>query len=178
MDRREALRAAGLTVGSTLAGGLLTHLASPSLDIHFSPPGCADALAAVAAKAGHSILVQAYGFTNARIAAALVDAARRGCRVECLFDASDRDNRLVLDMARQGVNCWIDAKHAIAHNKVMIFDNLVVATGSFNFTEAAERRNAENLIVIHNPAAAARYRDNWKLHRSHSDPFVFDGGKT
>ena len=42
----------------------------------------------------------------------------------------------------------IDASHAIAHNKVMIIDSEVLITGPFNFTEAAEEKNAENLLVI------------------------------
>lgn len=35
---------------------------------------------------------------------------------------------------------YIDAKHAIAHNKIMIIDREIVITGSFNFTKAAEKR--------------------------------------
>ena len=55
----------------------------------------------------------------------------------------------------------IDDKHAIAHNKVMIIDGNTVITGSFNFTKAAEEKNAENVIVLKdNPALAQRYTQN------------------
>ena len=37
---------------------------------------------------------------------------------------------------------FIDAKHAIAHNKIMIIDGQTIITGSFNFTKAAEQNNA------------------------------------
>ncbi len=37
-----------------------------------------------------------------------------------------------------GVSTFIDAQHAIAHNKIMIIDKETVITGSFNFTKAAE----------------------------------------
>lgn len=37
---------------------------------------------------------------------------------------------------------YIDAKHAIAHNKIMITDGATVLTGSFNFTKAAQEKNA------------------------------------
>jgi hypothetical protein len=35
----------------------------------------------------------------------------------------------------------IDGPHAIAHNKIMIIDEEIVITGSFNFTEAAGEKN-------------------------------------
>ncbi len=37
----------------------------------------------------------------------------------------------------------IDAKHAIAHNKVMVIDGQVVITGSVNFTKQAEETAEE-----------------------------------
>jgi hypothetical protein len=51
-------------------------------------------------------------------------------------------------LVNKGVPVWIDSKHAIAHNKVMIIDGANVITGSFNFTKAAEKSNAENLVII------------------------------
>ena len=35
------------------------------------------------------------------------------------------------------------------------------STGSFNFTASAQKRNAENLLVIRYPEVAAQYRANW-----------------
>ena len=46
-----------------------------------------------------------------------------------------------------GIACFIDAQHAIAHNKVMVIDGQTVITGSFNFTKAAED-NADYLLVV------------------------------
>ena len=51
----------------------------------------------------------------------------------------------------------IDAKHAIAHNKVMIIDGKTVITGSFNFTKAAEEQNAESLVIIKDSSLANKY---------------------
>ena len=42
----------------------------------------------------------------------------------------------------------------------MIIDDDTVITGSFNFTTAAERQNAENLLVVRDRALAARYAEN------------------
>ena len=45
-------------------------------------------------------------------------------------------------MSNEGINVLIDSSHAIAHNKVIIIDRETVITGSFNFTKAAEEKNA------------------------------------
>jgi phosphatidylserine/phosphatidylglycerophosphate/cardiolipin synthase-like enzyme len=51
----------------------------------------------------------------------------------------------------------------------MIIDDNTVITGSFNFTKAAEEKNAENVIVLKdNPALAQRYAQNWRAHAKHS----------
>ena len=49
----------------------------------------------------------------------------------------------------------------IAHNKVIIIDSKKVITGSFNFTSAADHRNAENVILIEDTDIASLYLKNW-----------------
>jgi phosphatidylserine/phosphatidylglycerophosphate/cardiolipin synthase-like enzyme len=75
----------------------------------------------------------------------------------------------------------VDAAHAIAHNKIIIndiidiIDEEMVITGSFNFTKAAQEENAENLLIIRDPALAAYYTQNWQAHAQHSQPYVDRG---
>lgn len=66
----------------------------------------------------------------------------------------------------------IDANHAIAHNKVLVIDGETVLTRRFNFTKAAQTRNAENLLILRDPALATQYTKNWETHRQHSQPYV------
>jgi phosphatidylserine/phosphatidylglycerophosphate/cardiolipin synthase-like enzyme len=61
-----------------------------------------------------------------------------------------------------------DGSHAIAHNKVMIVDDNIVITGSFNFTNSAQTRNAENLLVLRSADLAQNYKANWLEHWKHS----------
>ena len=102
-----------------------------------------------------------------------VDAKRRGVDVEVLLDKSQRTEKYSSAdfVAHVGIPTFIDAVHAIAHNKVMVIDGETVVTGSFNFTKAAEDRNAENLLVIHDRAIAGEYRKNWEEHRGHSEGY-------
>jgi phospholipase D len=55
----------------------------------------------------------------------------------------------------------IDKISGIAHNKVIIIDNEKVITGSFNFTNDADKRNAENVVLIKDPYVAEQYIENW-----------------
>ena len=63
------------------------------------------------------------------------------------------------------------AAHAIAHNKIIIIDGETLITGSFNFTKAAEERNAENLLVIRDKKLASLYVRNWQEHSQHSESY-------
>ena len=141
--------------------------------VNFSPNGgCTDALVRRIQEARSEILVQSYSFTSRRIAGALEAAARHGVKVRVLADPSNLRERASLTraMAAQGVDVLYDDAHAIAHNKVMVFDGRAVATGSFNFTGAAERSNAENLLILEDAGLAAVYAKNWHNHEAHSKP--------
>ena len=156
---------------------LLFALSAQAADIQvfFSPQGgCTEAVVDALGKAKASVLVQAYSFTSAPIAKALVDAQKRGVRVFVILDKSQRtENYSEADfLLHAGVPTWVDAKHAIAHNKIMILDGKTVLTGSFNFTKAAEESNAENLLVIQDAALAAKYAANWQVHFKHSEVFT------
>ena len=123
------------------------------------------------------MLVQAYSFTSAPIAKALLNAHKRGIKVEVILDKSQRTQKYSSAdfMANSGSPTKIDAVHAIAHNKVMVIGGETVITGSFNFTRAAEEKNAENLLVIRDKALAAKYIENWKVHAGHSEGYAGRG---
>lgn len=146
-----------------------------TIEVYFSPKGgCTEAVVRELGKAKHQVLVQAYSFTSAPIAKALVDAHKRGIDVKAILDKSQRtENYSSADfVANAGIPVKIDVVHAIAHNKVMIIDSSVVITGSFNFTKAAEENNAENLLVIRDKDLAVKYINNWWVHDGHSEPYI------
>jgi len=144
-------------------------------EVYFSPDGgCTDAIVGALNGAKRRVLVQAYSFTSKPIAAALVDAKKRGVEVQAILDKSQRtEHYSEADfLAHMGIPTYIDAAHAIAHNKIIIIDTDTVITGSFNFTRAAEERNAENLLILHNPDLAAKYAANWQVHLGHSERYM------
>ncbi len=150
------------------AWAIPVHL-DTTVDVEFSPKGgCTKAVVDALSAARSEVLVQAYSFTSPEIIGALRAAQARGVDVQVILDKGQDSARY--EAGRAGLkNISFDRKHAIAHNKVMVIDEAVVITGSFNFTAAAQNSNAENLLVIPSPELAMVYKDNWSAHRAHSE---------
>lgn len=131
----------------------------------FSPEGyCTNRIISAIANAKSSILVQAYSFTCPQIANALSKAFERGVDVKILIDKSQlyaRYSQLPF-LFKKGIPIFIDPAVGIAHNKTMIFDARHTLTGSFNWSEAANFKNAENILLIDDPSLAQIYKQNWE----------------
>lgn len=148
--------------------------------VYFTPGNRVEmAIAEVIAAARQRILVQAYSFTNPLIVQALAEAKSRGVDVIVLLDKSNRNQKYsAADFtSHSGIETLIDDKHAIAHNKVMIIDDQIVITGSYNFTRAAEKSNAENLVIIESVPIAEKYLRNWQKHRNHAQRYLPKSGQ-
>ncbi|MHB1175349.1 MAG: phospholipase D family nuclease [Sulfuriferula sp.] len=150
-----------------------------TIQVAFTPGDDAGALVITAIhQARRQILVQAFSFTHRAIADALIAAHRRGVDVTLIVD-SDQAERIptsvVKYIAAGSVPVYLDGEHRSAHSKIMVIDAdtaPVVITGSYNFTHAAQYRNAENLLVLRgNPALAQAYAANWQRHREHAVAF-------
>lgn len=167
----------------------LTYSNSPSADVFqqttlnyvvcFTPGGqCTQDIVIAIKSAKKQILVQAYQLTSAPIALALIDANKRGVEVKVILDKSQQHKRRgqlyspASLLANHGIAVWIDYKPAIAHNKVMVIDRKTVITGSFNFSKAAQYRNAENLLILENAKLARIYADNWQDRLNASEEFL------
>jgi phosphatidylserine/phosphatidylglycerophosphate/cardiolipin synthase-like enzyme len=149
--------------------------ATGTVDVYFSPKGGAtDAVVREIDHARNEIFIQAYSFTSAPIAKALVNAHKRGVRIEVILDKSQRTQKYSSSdfLAHAGIPTFIDSSHAIAHNKIMIIDGTTLITGSFNFTKAAEEKNAENLLILKgNKPLTDMYIKNFDEHMEHSERY-------
>lgn len=135
------------------------------IELCFTPPsGCGTLIAQEIARARESIYVQAYGLTSGIIVNQLIQAKNRGVKVQVLLDKSNVSDKWskMMDLVNANVSVRIDKVLGIAHNKVIIIDEQKVITGSFNFTNAADKRNAENVIIINNKSVAKEYLNNWR----------------
>lgn len=165
------------------AGGMQRsgiYAATGTVQVAFTPGDNAARLVTDAIQeARRQVLVQAFSFTSRDIAFALIAAKKRGLDVQLIADPEQAEHigsSLVDEVAAAGVPVFFDREHASAHNKVMVIDgdgrDAVVITGSFNFTQAAQHRNAENLLLLRgNPPLTEAYLRNWRMHRAHAVPF-------
>jgi phosphatidylserine/phosphatidylglycerophosphate/cardiolipin synthase-like enzyme len=48
---------------------------------------------------------------------------------------------------------------------------MTLPTGSFNFTKAAEEKNAENVLIIKSKELARMYNENWRRHREYTEVY-------
>jgi len=143
-----------------------------SYNVCFTPPsGCARLLAKEIYKAERSIYVQAFDFTSDIIANSLIDAQNRGIKVEILVDRMSKNSShsKVTAFKNAGIKVLVDKVSGLAHNKVMILDNKKVITGSYNFTNGADNRNAENVMLIEDKFVSEAYYKNWKNRRAVSE---------
>jgi len=158
------------------AAPLTPFAASGTIQFAFTPGDPVDAMIIAAIDdARQQVLVQAYSFTHHRIADALARAQRRGVEVGVLVDAEQARSEpgVLRDLARGKVPVRYDHHHAAAHNKTMVIDagleQCMVITGSYNFTIAAQQRNAENALILRgNPPLCEAYYNNWRRHYAHS----------
>jgi hypothetical protein len=146
---------------------------------YFSPRGgCTEAVVNEIRQARQQILVQAYSFTSQPIAAALVEAHKRGVQVYIVLDKSQKSEQYsgADFVANAGIPTLIDSAHQIAHNKIMLIDGQTIITGSFNFTKNAEENNAENLLIIRGrPDLYQAYENNFRQHYGHSQQYQSRG---
>jgi phospholipase D len=110
-----------------------------------------------------NIYVQAYSLTSYAIINQLITASKRGVKVSAILDNVNfsEGKSVVEELRSAGVEVVRDTASGIAHNKIMIIDEHKVITGSFNFTEAADKRNVENVLLIQDRKVAGEYLANW-----------------
>jgi phosphatidylserine/phosphatidylglycerophosphate/cardiolipin synthase-like enzyme len=174
-----ALAAASLAIGVPAAAKTAAH-DTAKVEVAFTP---GDDIAGLIVKrierAKATVRVQAYLFTDRRIANALLAARKRGVEVEVIGDAAQQQAGGLPHLAalhRAGVRVFLDGRLGASHNKIVIVDGglaeATVVTGSYNFTHAAQSKNAENVVVISgNRTVTDRFVENFETHRRQSTPW-------
>ena len=156
----------------TTAAGMNEESRQVEVDAYFSPDGdCEARILSEIREARRDIRVQMYLFSSQRIATALVDAAERGVDVRVVLDASEKKKRWSKwrVLKEGGVKVRFDDAHTTANCKVLLIDDHTVVTGSYNYTKAAESKNAENIVIIrHDDALFSKFLRNFESHAKHA----------
>ena len=131
------------------------------LDIYFSPDdGILNALVPLLNNAQKSIYFLAFSFTSNELGDIIRAKAASGLTVEGVMETEQvKSNQgTEYDPFKQaGLEVRLDGNTGQMHHKVIIIDDKIVAFGSYNFSQSAETRNDENLIIIYNEAIAQQF---------------------
>jgi phosphatidylserine/phosphatidylglycerophosphate/cardiolipin synthase-like enzyme len=109
-------------------------------------------------RAQSTIYVAMYGLTHPAIVAALVAAKNRGVDVVLKLDKIESAGRtqaaMIAKLEAASVPVEVSEQTRLLHHKFAVIDGRYVVTGSYNWTESAERRNRENLVILDCPEVA------------------------
>lgn len=126
---------------------------------------CRERLELLIASARETIDVCVYTITDDRLARPLLRAfAERDVAVRIITETDKMADR-GSDIARfeaAGIPVATDTDTQFMHHKFAIFDDRVLASGSFNWTASATGRNHENLIVTSDPGLVDSFRDEFE----------------
>jgi len=137
------------------------------VEIYFSPDdGAAAQIIGALSQASHSIDILAYSFTSDDIAETIHQRAAAGVTVRGVFDESQVSSNTGGEFEAfqaSGYAVRLDGIPGQMHHKTILIDNQVIISGSYNFSGNAEYRNDENVVIIHSPALAARYQEQFEI---------------
>lgn len=169
MERRRLLAALAILLCLSVPSLVL-----PASDVYFSPKGgIRQRLVAAIRSAKASIDIAVYHITSFELADTLGAAKARGVRIRILTDqeklqAGGGAYRIV-ERHRIPIRTLGSSDDGLMHHKFAIVDERVVVTGSYNWTQSAERANYENLVFLDDPALVARFTEEfqrlWRLSR-------------
>lgn len=161
----------GLALASLVCfplSGIFPAVASPSIEVGFSPEGSAQQLVLnTIDSARQSIRLMGYSFTSPKVVKALVAAHQRGVDVKIVLDDWGNHSKASVAAMNIIVNAGIPLRtnghFSIQHDKIFVVDSQTVESGSYNWTLSAATRNSENAMVLHDvPELAQTYLTHWQ----------------
>lgn len=124
-------------------------------------------IARTVVRANSEILFMAFSFTDDQIGEAMLGRADAGVQVRGVFETVGSDTSFSYYPLLQAANipnvqARTDGNPRIMHHKVFIIDRETVIFGSFNFSDSANRRNDENIVIVHDPTFAGYFVDEFE----------------
>ena len=131
------------------------------IDVYFAPDDNVQAsFLELINNAQESIYFMAFSFTSDPIGEAVRVSAKDGIVVAGVIETEQVKSNIGTEFdpfSQAQLDVYKDGNPGLMHHKVMIIDENIVIFGSYNFTNSAETKNDENLIVIYNEDIAAQF---------------------
>ncbi len=135
------------------------------VEVYFAPDDApAERLLQALESPRQSIRFMAFSLTSEAVAEVLIRQYRQGVEVAGVMEESQvRSNTNgKYDLLRAGgVDVRLDGNPRNMHHKVIVIDEQLVITGSYNFSYNAENVNDENLLLIYDAELARQYLEEF-----------------
>jgi phosphatidylserine/phosphatidylglycerophosphate/cardiolipin synthase-like enzyme len=111
------------------------------------------------ARAKKSIKFMQFSFTSNTISDIIIKKFKEGIEVKGVFErkGSRTEYSQYTKMKIENIPVRLDGNRYAMHHKVIIIDDHIVITGSFNLSKNANWRNDENIIIIGSEEIALKY---------------------
>jgi phosphatidylserine/phosphatidylglycerophosphate/cardiolipin synthase-like enzyme len=130
------------------------------LEVYFSPDdGAAARIGELIRGAEDSIDFLAFSFTLDSLAEAMIERAVGGVEVRGVFEEGQSGNigSRHIDLLGAGIDVRLDGNPRNMHHKVIVIDEAIVITGSYNFSTSAEESNDENVLILWDERVASLF---------------------
>lgn len=129
-----------------------------TVQTYFSPKGGGkDAVVRELQSAQKHISFMTFSLTDKTAGSVMINKMKSGVKVQGVFDRwlGAGQYSLYEPFKAAGMPVLKDGNQALLHHKIILIDNTVI-TGSFNYSDNAERSNNENFFIIKNSAATTK----------------------
>jgi len=141
---------------------------------YFSPDdGVLNVLAPLLNSAQESIYFLAFSFTSNELGDIVRKKAEAGLTVQGVMDEEQVKTNQGTEydpFLQAGLDVRMDGIDGLMHHKVFIIDEKIVVLGSYNFSQSAEERNDENILIIYNEAFAQEFIKEFQRVYSQAQP--------
>ena len=140
----------------------------------FSPDdGVLNVIAPLLNNAQESIYFLAFSFTSNELGDIVREKAEAGLTVQGVMEEEQVKSNQGTEydpFLQAGLDVRMDGNDGQMHHKVFIIDEKIVVLGSYNFSQSAELRNDENILVIYNAAIAQEFIKEFQRVYSQAQP--------
>lgn len=143
-------------------------------EVCFAPEGeCDQKLVKFIQSAKTSLDVAIFDLNLDQVVHEIAKAKIQKKKVRVIVDnrQSKGQHSLVSTLHKAGVEVRVGRQRGIFHNKFTIVDGSRIQTGSFNYSNGAAFKNAENQIYLGNPEIVSRYNKQFDLYWAKAKPF-------
>jgi phosphatidylserine/phosphatidylglycerophosphate/cardiolipin synthase-like enzyme len=129
---------------------------------YFSPVDhVSDKVVALVEGAQKSVRFMIFTYTDKNLAQAMINRFQAGVDVVGVIENRGASQGALVPLFCAKVPVKVDGNKYTMHHKVIVIDDSIVVTGSFNFTKSADIENDDNVIIIYDPAIARQYLDEF-----------------